>query len=134
MRGQFVEADTDGGVEQDAQGVLPGPQQVFDFFFPGDKEIVCPQDEGVVEIDIRIGVEPQELEVGRVVFEVLGIHAERELVLPVGFVHPLHVPFVGAVVGIFDFTVGHEIGMYRAGDGGRHPVFLAGLVELPVFM
>ena len=71
------------------------------------------------------------LDAGFVACEQRGRHTEGRAVLPVAFLDPLEIEFVGAVKGIGNFTGAAEIGVHAARHDGGQPFFCSAVAKAP---
>lgn len=119
-------------MEIDFQRVFAGTEQPFDLRAPAAEHVVGREYLFVVEVDVGIGVESFEDQFDPFPGEQVGAGFEMRFVDPVFLVDPLYAAFVEAEIGVFDDSVGHQVGVHRAGDRGRIPVVEPCLAELPV--
>ena len=99
-------------MKKDAQVVFAGFQVFFDFFFPTYKKVISQDHEFVVEVYIGVGIQTQAFEGYGVEFQKLLGYLKTAGILPIGFVHPLHLLFLHAKIRIADLIVPHQIGMH----------------------
>ncbi len=127
----FGQVGLDRGVEKDAQGVARGLDETFDIGPPCAEHVVGPDDERVVEIDIRIGVEPMAGQHDVLPPHGVVRHVESGLIDPVLLVNPLHAPFVELQERVIDDVVRHQVGVHHSRHRGRIPVVEPRLMEPP---
>ena len=109
-----------GGEERHPQAV--GVKQLKRRSGPGPVGVVCVQDRRAVDLDRREHIQALKFEGGRIGGCPSMWTDERRRVRPRGVLHPLHVPFVRASVGVGREPRAHQIFQHESRHLGSHRV------------
>jgi hypothetical protein len=123
--------DGERRAEAHLEHVPAGAQPPGDVHRPAAEHVGRREDFFAVEQHGGIGVEPVEHQLVVRPREIVRADGERGAVLPVLPLDPLQPALVVAVERIGDDAVREEVGVHRAGDGGRQPERVARAPELP---